>query len=198
MLAGTHHFPLSSGDREGIAWALVNYYRFGPAISYNSSLSKGMPPAIVGATTLGFRGGNNFTTYATLMPADDGRGQNRGFLATEDNFRFIKDLESRNLVVPVVGDFAGPKAIRAVAAYVKSVDAKVSAFYLSNVEQFLVQSGTWETFCRSVATLPLDETSVFIRSGRGGPNTIGATGPNVQSSSSASVQPEIAPCALAR
>ena len=84
--------------------------------SYNSSLSANVPPAIVGATALGGRGGNNFTTYASLMLSDDGLGQNRSFLATEENFAFLKDLETRNMVVPIVGDFGGPKAIRAVGA----------------------------------------------------------------------------------
>jgi hypothetical protein len=193
-LLNTHHFPLSSGDRDGIAWALGNYYRFGPSISYNSSLSASVPPPIVGATTIGSRGGNAFTTYASLMLSDDGQGLNRGFLATEENFAFLRDLEARNMVVPVVGDFGGPKAIRAVGAYLKSVDALVSAFYLSNVEQFLVQGGTWRNFCQSVAALPLDDASVFVRSGRGGPYTVGATGTGVQNSSSARIQPEIAPC----
>src|SRR5207248_5342781 len=134
--------------------------------------------AIVGATGAN-RGGNNGATYADLMTADDGNGENRSYLANEENFAFVKDLEARNLVVPVVGDFGGPKAIRAVARYLKSVDAMVSAFYLSNVEQFLVQDGKWDIFCSSVATLPVDETSAFIRSGRGR----GGFGGGVQSSS---------------
>ena len=75
--------------------------------------------------------------------------------------------------------------------------APVSAFYLSNVEQFLVQGGTWQNFCQSVATLPLEDGSVFIRSGRGGPYTTAATGTGMQNSSSARIQPEITPCALA-
>lgn len=52
-LTNVHHFPLSPGDHDGIAWALSNYSRFGPAISYNSSLSHAVPPAIVGATATG-------------------------------------------------------------------------------------------------------------------------------------------------
>ena len=193
-LIETHDFPLSAGDRDGIRWALGNYYRFGPSISYNSSLSASAPPPIVGATSVGRRGGNAFTTYASLMVADDGQGQNRSFLATEENFAFLKDLETRNMVVPVVGNFGGPRAIRAVGAYLNGIDARVSAFYVSNVEQFLVQDGTWQTFCQSVAALPLDDTSVFIRSGRGGPYTVGSTGIGVQNSSSARIQPEIAHC----
>jgi hypothetical protein len=186
-----HGFPLTSGDRDGIVWALNNYYKFGPYISYGSSLSAGVaPPSIVGATTFG-RFGNNMATYQALMTADDGQGQNRGYLASEENFNIVKDLETRNLVVPVVGDFGGTKAIRAVGRYLKGVDGMVSAFYVSNVEQFLVDGGTWDTFCRSVDSLPHDETSMFIRSGRGGPHTDNSTGGNVQNSSAARMSPEL-------
>jgi hypothetical protein len=191
QLMKKHGFPLTPGDREGIEWALSNYYRFGPYINYGSSLSTGVaPPAVVGATTVG-RFGNNMATYQTLMISDDGRGLNHSYLASEENFNFIKDLESRNLIVPVVGDFAGNKAIRAVGQYLKSVDGMVSAFYLSNVEQFLVDGGTWNTFCRSVDSLPHDDSSVFIRSGRGGPNTVNSTGSNVQNTSAARMSPEL-------
>src|SRR6185295_15590104 len=64
-------------------------------------------------------------TYAELMTATDQAGVSRGFLATEDLFGVLKDLESRNLVVPVVGDFGGPKAIRAIGAYLKTQGATV-------------------------------------------------------------------------
>src|SRR6185503_9917803 len=90
----------------------------------------------------------------------------RSYLASEESFRFMKDLESRNLLVPVVGNFGGPKALRAVGAYLKEKEAIVSAFYLSNVEQYLRQDGIWGNFCANVASLPLDETSTFIRSVR--------------------------------
>jgi hypothetical protein len=188
-LVKKHGFPLTSGDLDGIRWALSNYYQFGPSISYNSSLSTNIPPAIVGATA-GNRFGNNGVTYASLMVSDDGNGQFRSYLASEENFTFIKGLEARNLVVPIVGDFGGVKAIRAVAAYLKSVDAMVSAFYLSNVEQFLFQDGKWNRFCSSVATLPIDETSVFIRSGSG---RYGFGG-GVQNSSTGNMLRELSPC----
>ena len=79
----------------------------------------------------------------------------------------LKDLETRNLVVPVVGDFAGPKALKAVGGYLKAQGASVSAFYLSNVEDYLY--GRWDVFCRNVASLPIDGSSTFIRTAnRGG------------------------------
>jgi hypothetical protein len=190
QLMKKHGFALTSGDREGIAWALSNYYRYGPYINYGSSLSAAAAPPIVGATQ-NFGRGTNGVTYMILMTADDGTGKNRSYLANEENFNILKDLEARNLIIPVVGDFGGNKAIRAVGQYLKSVDATVSAFYLSNVEQFLTQDGTWDNFCRSVSALPIDETSMFIRSGRGGPYTRNSTGGNVVNSSTAPMLPEL-------
>ena len=161
-----HGFPLSDGDVDGITWAYSNYYRFGPGISYNSSSSSGNAPAIVGMQANGGRrGGGGGATYAELMMANDGAGKERSYLANDENFMVLKNLETKNLLVPVVGDFGGPKAIREVAKYVKGVNAMVSAFYLSNVEQYLNNDGKHPTFLASVSTLPIDETSRFIRSG---------------------------------
>jgi len=72
------------------------------------------------------------------------------------------------MLVPIVGNFAGPKALRAVGKYLKEHQATVAAFYLSNVEQYLNQDGIWPQFCANVASLPLDEHSTFIRSSGGG------------------------------
>ena len=101
------------------------------------------------------------------MTAADEAGIFRSYLASEARFAFLKDLETRNLVVPLVGDFGGRKAIREVSAYLKAHGAAVSAFYLSNVEDYLYQDNKWPAFCRNVATLPLDTSSTFIRTSRG-------------------------------
>src|SRR4029077_4766327 len=85
------------------------------------------------------------------------------------NFRFIQHLEKQNLIVPLVGDFAGQKALRTVGRYLKEHDAKVTALYVSNVEQYLFQQGDdWSRFYTNVAMLPMDESSTFIRSFSGG------------------------------
>jgi hypothetical protein len=80
--------------------------------------------------------------------------------------------------MPVVGDFAGPNAIRAIGAWLRGRGATVTAFYLSNVEQYLLPDGRWNVFCANVAALPLDASSTFIRSmsggGRGFVNSLGA------------------------
>jgi hypothetical protein len=70
-------------------------------------------------------------------------------------------------VLTVVGDFAGSKAIRSVGKWLKEQNALVSAFYLSNVEQYLTRNGVEDVFICNVAELPLDETSTFIFTGPG-------------------------------
>ncbi len=152
-LKTTHSLPLSADDVRGIEYVYRAFTRFGPDINYSSS-------------TGGF--GGNRVTYAELMTATDEMGNSRSYLANEENFAFLKGIEKKNLVVPLVGNFAGPKAIRAVGQYLKDKNAMVSAFYLSNVEQFLRQDGIWDNFCGNASALPLDETSMFVRSIRGG------------------------------
>ena len=109
-------------------------------------------------------------TYDDLMTATDEAGVSRSYLASEAGFVFLKDLQSRNLVIPIVGDFGGPRAIRSVGTYLRTHRARVTAFYLSNVEQYLYQDAKWTAFCRNVQALPLDASSTFIRSenNRGG------------------------------
>jgi hypothetical protein len=152
-LTKTHRFALLDGDRAGIDYVYGSWFTGGPGIYYQ--------------LTGGGRGGQ-FPTYADLMTATDDQGVHRSYLASEENFQFIKDLHTRNLIVPVVGNFGGPKALRAVAAYLRQQGMVVSAFYASNVEQYLQRDGLWSTFCASAATMPVDAKSVLIRSTRGG------------------------------
>jgi hypothetical protein len=153
-----HGFALHADDLAGIDYVYKTaFYAGGPQLTYN----------MAGRGARGGGGGGNSGTYAVIQALDDGRGVNRGFLGSEENWLAVKDIESRNLLVPVVGDFGGSKAIRAVGKYLKEHGAVVSAFYLSNVEQYLGRAGTEETFLCNVATLPLDDTSTFIFTGAG-------------------------------
>lgn len=153
-LTKTRELPLTEDDLKGIEYVFYHFYWYGPGLTYSSSSGGG--------------GRGNFVNFQSLMTADDGLGVARSFLASEEHFLFLKALHAKNLFVPVVGNFGGPKAIRAVGRYLKDRKAVVSAFYLSNVEQYLGQDGLWFTFCGNVAALPLDETSTFIYSQGGG------------------------------
>jgi hypothetical protein len=166
QLMTVHGFKLTDGDWIDLVWVYDQFYLYGPGgLTYNSGTSNagGMP------------------SYAEIIMARDQQGINRGFLASETTFRWLKDFQSRNMLVPVIGNFAGPKAIPAVGRWLKAHNATVTAIYASNVEQYLWQDGIAYTYYNNIAQLPIDANSVWIRSngarGTGGGN--GMSAPNV-------------------
>jgi hypothetical protein len=75
----------------------------------------------------------------------------------------VRQLHLKNLIIPVVGDFAGPKALVAIGRFLKDYDTPVTAFYVSNVESYLRPGGKIPAFCQNVATLPITDKSVLLR-----------------------------------
>jgi hypothetical protein len=143
-------FRLSGEDEAGIRHVAQAFFESGPDLSYTF--------------TGGYGGFMGMPTYSDLATESDGVSKNWNFLATEDQFKAIQRLQKNNLIVPLVGDFAGPKAIRSVARYVQEHGSTVRAFYTSNVEQYLFQDdNNWKRFYENVSVLPLDSTSTFIR-----------------------------------
>jgi hypothetical protein len=143
-LVNHHGFALSSSDLTAIAQIQRAFFEAGPELRY------AYPHRW-------------FPSFAELMLETDDRGGLHSYLSTDEAFRLLKRLETSNLVVPVIGDFAGGKAIRAVGRYLRAHGATVSVFYTSNVEFYLFESAGWKAFFTNVASLPLDDHSVFIR-----------------------------------
>jgi hypothetical protein len=98
------------------------------------------------------------------MTATDDQGIPRSFLANEENYLALRELQRRNLIIPVVGDFAGSKALKGVAAQLTERRLTVTAFYASNVEFYLFRSDGWSRFYGNLAALPVDGRSVLVRS----------------------------------
>ena len=105
-LTKRHGFGLSANDLQSLDYVYRAFVTAGPDITY--AFPNG-----------GGRGFGRWPSYAQLMLESDGTGLNRSYLATEANFRVLKDLETRNLVVPLVGNFSGDKTLRAVGKYLK-------------------------------------------------------------------------------
>jgi hypothetical protein len=150
-LTKTHKFTFTADESAQLTSVLGAFVAYGPSISTR------------GGGGGGGRGGSGGTFADLTGWSFDAAGQPQSFLSTEDHFRTVKSLEEKNLVVPVSGDFGGPKAIRAIGAWLHKQGGTVSAFYVSNVEQYLFQDGKAGAFYDNVATLPVTETSVFIR-----------------------------------
>lgn len=141
--------PLSAADLATIARFQQMFIREGPGLRL---------------TTFGRPERLDYPTYGDLLLQTDLAGRRANYLATESDFQFVKALEQRNLVVPVVGDLAGPKAVREIGRYLAQHNENVAAFYTSNVEQYLFQGGTFARFAANVGALPYDGNSVIIRS----------------------------------
>lgn len=105
-----------------------------------------------------------YPTFATLLTETDLEGRQGSYLADRDAFLFIQALQATNRVVPVVGDLSGPSALREVGDDVRARGLIVRAFYTSNVEYYIWNAGTFPDFAATVASLPMDERSVIIRS----------------------------------
>jgi hypothetical protein len=128
-------------------------------------------------TSLGRSPRAYYPTLRDLLLEKDLTGKQATYLATEDDFQFVKSLEARNLVVPVVGNLAGTHALREVGKVIAERGEKLSAMYVSNVEFYLMREGSFDAFAATVRTLPRDSRSVIIRSYFGG----GFYGPHPQS-----------------
>jgi len=150
QLTKVHKLTLTAEESAQLAHVIDAFVQFGPGITTQGGMSGG-------------RGGNSVTFADLTGWSLDSAGQAQSFLSTDENYQFVKALEEKNLVIPVSGDFGGPKAIRAIGAYLHKQGGTVSAFYLSNVEQYLFQDGKDRAFYDNVATLPLSDASVFIR-----------------------------------
>ena len=168
-LTSHHHFALGDSDLAGIEYVYSAFAEAGPDLTYNFGSGRG-----------GFRGyGRGMPTYGELMVQTDGQGGHRSYIANEANYRVLRQHELDNAIVPLVGNFAGDKAIKAVGAYLKQHHATVTAFYLSNVEQYLWNPAGGDDgrkFFGNVATLPLDSASTFIRAVFNGGGFRGAIG----------------------
>jgi hypothetical protein len=105
-----------------------------------------------------------YPTYRDLLQDTDESGRQGNYLASEDAFQFVKGLEARDLVIPVVGDLSGPSAVTAIAGALAARHERLSAFYVSNVEFYLFGNGSFPRFTANLGRLPHTGNSVVIRS----------------------------------
>jgi hypothetical protein len=75
----------------------------------------------------------------------------------------MKRFQAENRLIPIVGDFAGPRAFKNVGAFLKRNNLAVSTFYTSNVEYYLFENGQWSRYVDNVRALPVTDDAVFIR-----------------------------------
>lgn len=109
-----------------------------------------------------------YPTLRDLLRETDESERQASYLASEEAFQFVKGLEARDLVIPVVGDLAGPTTVAAIGRALDARRERLSAFYVSNVEFYLFRGGTFPNFAANLGKLPHAPNSVVIRSIFGG------------------------------
>jgi len=140
-------FPLSQRDQESLEYV------------YKSFRDEGLDTAF----RLDGWSDGQFPTLGEVILQPDQNGKLGNFLASRDDYDFVRGLHLKNLIVPVVGDFGGKKALPAIGEYLRKRDLTVTVFYTSNVEQYLFESGSFAAFADNVRKLPITDKSLFIR-----------------------------------
>lgn len=142
-------YSLSNGEQQELGYVLRSFKEEGLAMTYHWS----------GGYMPGY-----FPSLKEVLSETDLAGKQGNFLASVEDYDFVRGLQMKNMVIPLTGDFAGPKAFAAIGDYLKKYGLTVSAFYTSNVEQYLFDNQVFADFANNVRKLPVNDQSVFIRS----------------------------------
>jgi len=145
-LVRQHRFALSADDVQKIEYVFNVFSRGGTRMDYGFASSAPNPYV---------------PSYHALAVATDGRGKNWVYLNREESYKRIREMQQKNLIVPLVGDFTGTKAIRTVAQYVKDHGSTISVFYISNVEDYIQPQ--YAAYLSNLAALPTDNSTLLIR-----------------------------------
>ncbi|MEP7271722.1 MAG: hypothetical protein ABI882_09465 [Acidobacteriota bacterium] len=149
MIQKDFEYTLATGELQELTYILRSFKDEGLSMTYHWS----------GGYMPGY-----FPTLKEVLSETDLTGKQGNFLASADEYRFVREMQLKNLIIPVTGDFAGPRALPAIADFLRKYSLTVSAFYASNVEQYLFDNQVFDDFANNVKKLPVNDQSVFIRS----------------------------------
>jgi hypothetical protein len=107
-------FPLSETDQKSLEYVYKSFRDDGLSIAYRVD---------------GNWGSNAFPSLSEIIAQPDQNGKQGNFLASVDDYDFVRGMHRKNLIIPVVGDFGGSKAIASVGAYLKKNGLTVTAYY---------------------------------------------------------------------
>jgi hypothetical protein len=145
---GEYGLPLSAEDMSKIEYVYNSFHLDGLDLRFSS---------------LGRNNASQYPTFESLLLETDRSGKMQNYLADEETFLWMKRFEAENRLIPIVGDFSGPHAFKAVGAFLSNNGWKVSTFYTSNVEYYLFGDSSWQRYVQNVRALPMLPNAVFIR-----------------------------------
>jgi hypothetical protein len=140
-------FPLTNSDKASLEYVYKSFRTDGLEIAFRMD----------GAWS------NYFPSLQEMLTQTDLKGNPGNFLASVEDYDFVRGMHAKNLIIPVVADFGGKPALIRVGEYLRQQGLTVTAFYTSNVEQYLFDGASFTDFANNVRKLPLTEKSLFIR-----------------------------------
>ena len=164
LLTGKYRLKLTSDDMSKIEYVFHTFWEEGLDLRFSST---GRGNAL------------NYPTLEEMLLETDRQGRHQNYLSSEELFQWLKKFQGENRVVPIVGDFAGPHAFRAVSGFLRTSGLRLSVFYTSNVEFYLFGRSSWTRYVANLRSLPLSDDAVFIRSyfpTYGRPHSLNVTG----------------------
>jgi hypothetical protein len=138
--------PSEPDDEKAIRDAVHAFGTQGPAIRYKMEGSSRKYPSLF-----------------DLAKEKTDAGERASFLADETTFRTVQRLERENRLIPVVGNLAGEKAVRAVGEALRQRHTSLAVVYTSNVEQYVFAPADWKAWRENLASLPLAENAILLR-----------------------------------
>lgn len=144
--------PLSPADRQTIASFHQRFEADGLDLRFNSHGREPRP---------------YYPRFRDLVLATDSAGQPASYLSREEDFRYLQRMHRENRILPVTGNLAGEKTLRAIATYLRREKLSLTAIYTSNVEQYLSRGGDLARFAANLDAFPRAPGALLIRSGMG-------------------------------
>jgi len=148
LLLGKYKLQLSEEDLARIDFVYQTFQKEGLDLRFSS---------------IGRDNASMYPSFEEILLETDRQGRHQNYLSSEELFQWLKKFQEENRLIPIVGDFAGPHALRAVAAFLRTSGLSVSTFYTSNVEFYLFGQPSWARYIANLHALPLAEGAVFIR-----------------------------------
>lgn len=155
-LVGSFGIPVSEKDLETIARFHREFMQQGTNLRF---------------TTIGRPPQPSYPTLGQLLRERDRNGRQRSYMSNDSLFSVVQNMQRRNLIIPLVGDLAGPTVLPRLAPWLKEQKLSMSVLYTSNVEDYLLRYGTFRDFVKSVRALSHMPNAVIIRSWFGSPRT---------------------------
>ena len=104
-----------------------------------------------------------YPTLGELLTGTDRQGIEHGYLSSESYYSFVRTMQFENRIIPLVGDLGGTESLKAIGGFLEGSEIELSLFYVSNVEFYLASNGKFHLFSSNVGTLPINGSSLLLR-----------------------------------